>query len=124
MPSTDSPTYRDDTPSKVCVRRPSVMLVRVEPDDEASLGLDQLPVRVLRVRHPLPACTRMRILRPEVLLVGPTVHPRDIGLLTDAAYDIAAGILHVGPFIGREGLHAWVVRTLGIVQSRRAERAA
>jgi len=111
--------------SFVSVRRPSVMLVRIEPGHEPSeLGLDDLPVRVLRVRHPLPACVRMRILRPEAILVGPSVQPRDLSLLMDVAYDTQAALMPLSHMVGQCALRPWLLRMLDVVQERRAQPPA
>lgn len=111
--------------SFVSVRRPSVMLVRIEPGHEPSeLGLDDLPVRVLRVRHPLPACVRMRILRPEAILVGPSVQPRDLSLLMDVAYETQAALMPLSHMVGQCALRPWLLRMLDVVQERRAQPPA
>jgi hypothetical protein len=98
------------------------MLVRIEPGHEpVELGLEDLPVKVLRVRHPLPACVRMRILHPEVLLVGPSVQPRDLALLQDAAYETQAALVALAHVTERCALRPWVLRMLDAVQERRDE---
>jgi hypothetical protein len=97
------------------------MLVRIDPGHEPlELGLDELPVRVLRVRHPLPACVRMRILRPEAILVGASVQPRDISLLMDAAYEIQAAIMPLSQMVERCALRPWLLRMVDVVEERRS----
>jgi hypothetical protein len=95
------------------------MLVRMDERDEAALGLDQLPVRILRVRHALPACHRMRIVHPEIVLVGRDVAALDLPLLLDSAFETAAGILHIALNLDAEAVRAWVARTVDIVRERR-----
>ncbi len=110
--------------SHVSIRRPSIMLVRIEPGAEPSeLGLDDLPYKVLRVRHPLPACTRMRVTRPHVVLVGTSVLPRDFVLVLAAADRIGAAVALLGGLTGPDGLRDWVVRSVDEVHTRRAGRA-
>ena len=100
------------------------MLVRIDPGHEPpELGLDDLPVRVLSVRHPLPACVRMAIVRPEVILVGVSVQARDLALLMDAAYDIQAAIMPLAHWVGRCALRPWVLRMVDVVRDRRSEPA-
>jgi hypothetical protein len=102
---------------------PRVMLVRLEPGEEPSeLGLVRLPVSVLRVRHPLPACERMRVMRPQVVIVGPSVVDRDLALLMHAAGETDAAILHLGSLVDRETLADWLLRAIELVTASRAER--
>lgn len=108
--------------SGVFVRKASVMLIRIAPEDEADLRLEELPMHVLRVRHALPAIVRMQNLRPDLVLVGRRVPPRDLGHVLDAAFEIAAGAQQVGAFLGRDALHEWMLRMVGIVRQRRAQR--
>jgi hypothetical protein len=108
--------------SYVRIRIASVMLVRIDPGTEPEdLRLDETDLEVLRVRHPVPACTRMRVMRPAVVLVGKSVKPRDFILLLRAADDIGAEVFLVDAVAPAEGLHAWVVRIAGAVQARRYE---
>ena len=101
------------------------MLVRIEPGLEPTeLGLELLPVRVLRVRHPLPACVRMRILRPEAVLVGESVQPRDLSLLMDSAYEIQAALMPLSHMARNCALLPWLLRMLDVVRERRNEPTA
>jgi hypothetical protein len=110
--------------SHVRIRTPGVMLVRIDPGHEpAGLRLQDLPYEVFRVRHPLPACTRMGTLRPAVVLVGKTVQPRDFVLMIAAADAIGAAIVLVDALVAPEGLYAWVVKSAITVLERRAEQA-
>jgi hypothetical protein len=111
--------------SLVSVRRPTVMLIRIDPGHEPTeLGLGDLPVSVLRVRHPLPACLRMRILLPEAILVGPSVQPRDLSLLMDAAYETQAALMPLAHMVGQSALRPWLLRMLDVVRERRDESPA
>jgi hypothetical protein len=98
------------------------MLVRIEPWEESMLLLRDLHTRVIRVRHPLPACERMRVTKPAVIIVGASVRPRDFELLVDEAYELRAAVLQVGqvPF-GK--LRTWIAMALDKVSQRRAAEA-
>jgi len=112
-------TKRD---SYVGLRPDVVMLVRIEPWEESMLLLRELNTRVVRVRHPLPACERMRVQKPAVIIVGASVQPRDFELLVDEAYELRAAVLQVGqvPF-GK--LRSWIATALDRVRQRRAAEA-
>ena len=106
---------------RIRVLPPSVMLVRIEPGDEpAELGLEELGVRVLRVRHPIPACQRMRITRPFVVVVGESVREAQRRLLVEEASQIGAALLPLGPLVDRPSLGPWMRGALERVAKRRA----
>jgi hypothetical protein len=85
---------RDPQASGVRFRQlPPIMLVRVPEDVEAQLELSSLAVRVLRVRHPLPACHRAHITRPSVIVIGGGVRSVDADLLSTEAVRIRAAVL-------------------------------
>jgi len=96
-----------------------VMLVRVASWEESPLCLQDLPARVVRVRHPLPARERMRIMKPAVIIVGASVRPKDFELLVDEAYGLDAAVMQLGqvPF-GK--LRLWIDMMLDKVGQRRA----
>ena len=98
---------------------PVVMLVRVASWEESPLCLQDLPARVVRVRHPLPARERMRIMKPAVIVVGASVRPKDFELLVDEAYGLDAAVMQLGqvPF-GK--LRLWIDMMLDKVGQRRA----
>jgi hypothetical protein len=99
------------------------MLVRLETGEEPrELGLARLPVSVLRVRHPLPACERMRVTRPLVVIVGPTVLERDFALLMRSAEETDTAILQLGSSVARDFLAAWLRRAIEVVTASRAKR--
>jgi len=109
--------------SQVRLRMPCVMLVRIDPGTEPEdLRLEDTPFAVLRVRHPVPACTRMRVMHPAVVLVGRSVKPRDFVLLLRAADEVGAEVFLVDAVRPDEGLHEWLVRMAGAVQAGRDER--
>ena len=112
-------TKRD---SYVGLRPDVVMLVRIEPWEESMLLLRELNTQVVRVRHPLPACERMRVQKPAVIIVGASVQPRDFELLVDEAYELRAAVLQVGqvPF-GK--LRSWIAMALDKVRQRRTAEA-
>ncbi|HEY8090561.1 MAG TPA: hypothetical protein VIF09_22020, partial [Polyangiaceae bacterium] len=67
-----APTEDGSTPrsSGVWLKGPCVMLVRIEDVAELpELDLEGRRLRVVRVRHPLPACQRMVVLQPRVVIV-------------------------------------------------------
>jgi hypothetical protein len=96
-----------------------VMLVRIEPWEESMIPLRDMHARVVRVRHPLPACERMRIQKPAVIIVGAGVRTQDFELLVDEAYELRAAVLQVGQVpIGK--LRTWIATVLDRVRQRRA----
>ena len=101
----------------------SIMLVVVD-DAEQAMTIDwtELAHRVLRVRQPIPACERMRITRPLVVVVGPTVARRDVDQLRDAARETGSEVVELRPFAGREALRDAVCRAVARASSRRADR--
>ena len=101
----------------------SIMLVRVDHADEA-MGLDWNAFAdcVLKVRHPLPACERMRVMRPPVVIVGSTVGGRDVERLIHAAREIGCDLLELGAFVARAALHEALRRAVARASSRRADR--
>ena len=92
--------------------RPRIMLVRADdPQQTAHWGLDELDelgVEVLRVRHPLPACARMHVTRPKVVVLGQDIRPVDVAFIKRAAREIGAKIVQLGPLIARDALRGWV----------------
>jgi len=100
-------------------KQEAVMLVRVEPWEEGPLLLRELPVRVLRVRHPIPACARMRLTRPAVVVAGARVREADFELLVDEAYGLHAAVMQVGQ-VPWSNLRTWIATALDQVRRRRA----
>jgi hypothetical protein len=102
--------------------RPSVMLVRVERGEEQpELSLEHLGIRKIRVRHPLQACVRMQVLRPEVILVGSNVQPWDLAKVLNQAHAILAAVMPRSQLHAGDRLRAWVLDTIAVVRARRAE---
>ena len=124
MTERESPLPDDGSPSGVFRRRPVVMLVKIDRDREAELHLADLPVSFVRVRHTLPAVVRASILRPEILILGPGAHPRDITLLLDVAFELESGILQLSPLVAAGAVRGWVARMLEVVGERRAAKRA
>jgi len=85
---------------------PSVMLVRVE--DESPLCLDDLGVHVYRVRHPIPAIQRAGVLKPHVLVIGPTVRPIDAASLWSVAEQNGGELLELSRGVDRDHLGRWL----------------
>lgn len=108
---------------RVAVCRPCIMLVRVAPEEELEeLDLEDLPVRVLRVRHPVPACQRMGITRPLVVIIGDSVRDEDRQMLVDQAHRIDGAALPLGPLVNRAALRQWLREAMRIVAERRVAR--
>jgi hypothetical protein len=100
------------------------MLIRIPVGGEPSgLRLNELPFAVLRVRHPLPACTRIAVMRPAVILVGSSVQPRDFDLVARAAEDVGAAAVLVDGLVDTLKLHDWVATTVVAVIAKRQQRA-
>jgi hypothetical protein len=100
------------------------MLVRFEAGEEpAFLEVDDFPVDVLRVRHPLPAIHRMHVVRPLVVIVSTRVRADDVALIKRAAKEISAVMLQHSPLVTAETMRAWVCDAIDRAASLRAERA-
>jgi len=95
-----------------------VMLVRVASWEESPLCLHDLPARVVRVRHPLPARERIRITKPAVIIVGAGVRPKDFELLVDEAYFLGAAVMQLGQ-VPPSRLRLWIGLMLDKVGQRR-----
>jgi hypothetical protein len=122
MTSSDSPTSSPRI-SLVSIRRPSVMLVRIEPGEEPEgLDLDALAVHVFRVRHPLPSCVRMSVLRPEVILVGPSVQPRDLACMIEQANEIQAAVVWMTLLGAQDSLPERLLELIDAVREKRDQR--
>jgi hypothetical protein len=100
-----------------------VMLVRVEAWEEQLLLLRDVAAEVARVRHPLPACDRMRVMKPAVIIVGAGVRPADFERIVDEAYELRAAVLQVGQ-VPWGKLRSWIGTALEKVRQRREAAAA
>jgi hypothetical protein len=101
------------------------MLVRIERGEEqGELGLESLGILVYRVRHPLPACQRIRVLRPEVILAGESVLSPDLAHLLFAAHETVAAVMPRTQLLDGARLREWVVETIEVVRRRRREALA
>jgi hypothetical protein len=94
--------------------------VRIESGEEARLGLGELSVRVLRCRHPIPACQRARITQPLVVVVGDDVREWSRPMLVETCHDIGAAMLQLGPLVVRSALADWMREAMARVVARRA----
>ncbi|HEX8796904.1 MAG TPA: hypothetical protein VF765_38395 [Polyangiaceae bacterium] len=111
--------------SDVQVRRPCLLLIGIEPGEEpAELGIRELAgaLRVLRVRYPIPACQRIRIVRPHVIIVDRTVRAWSLAAIEQAAKEVGAPILQLGPLVCREVLGKWLRHALEASLASRAAR--
>jgi hypothetical protein len=89
--------------------RPRIMLVRIEREAEPTeWGLNGLDVEILRVRHPLPACARMQVTRPFVVIVGQDVRAVDVAFIKRTAHQIGARVIQLSPLLARDSLGAWL----------------
>jgi hypothetical protein len=89
------------------------MLVRVEAQDERpEWGLSELDVEVLRVKHPLPACARIEVTRPAIVIVGENIRPVDMAFLKRSAREVGAKVLQLGPLIALNAVHGWLQAVL------------
>jgi hypothetical protein len=107
--------------------KPLVMLVRIEPGEEPKeLALDELGADVVRVRHPLPACARLRVVRPMVVIVNAEIRAQDVAFVRRAASEIGARVLQLGPIVARDQLRDWLRDAIDEVSRERAsaERSA
>ena len=100
-----------------------VMLVRMEAWEEQMLLLRDITAEVVRVRHPLPACDRMRVMKPAVIIVGASVRPADFERVVDEAYELRAAVLQVG-HVPWGKLREWIGTALERVRERRAAETA
>ncbi len=111
--------------SYVRARKPCIMLVGIDAGAEpAELGLEDLAgaLCVVRVRHPLPACERMLVLRPLVVILGQSVREWALPVLEKTTKEIDAALLQLGPLVVRDALRDWLRRTLEATMARRLLR--
>jgi hypothetical protein len=94
-----------------------IMLVRM--GDELDLGLEGLAVDVLRVKHPLPACERMRITRPLVVVVGSGIPEKDLERLALVARETGCEILECDAFVSHAAVKSALRRAVARAIARR-----
>jgi hypothetical protein len=89
------------------------MLVRIEREAEPpEWGLDDLDVEVLRVRHPLPACQRMEVTRPVIVVLGEEVRPIDVAFVKRTAREIGARVVQLSALLARDSFGKWLRATV------------
>ena len=90
-----------------------IMLVRIERGEEPEelLRLNE-ECQLLRVRYALPACERMRITRPLVVVLGPNVREWDVVHLERTATEIDATMIQLGPMIVPGSLQGWLTEAM------------
>jgi hypothetical protein len=71
---------------------PCVMLVRVE-SPEVVRALERFHVQVLHVRQVIPACERMRVTKPLLVLLGDSLRSEDVHELYERAMELDADVL-------------------------------
>jgi hypothetical protein len=86
------------------------MLIRIERQDPqiSSWGLEEMDAEVLLVKHPLPACERMRVTRPAIVIIGEDVRPVDVAFIKRAARETGARVVQLGPLLVRDSLRNWI----------------
>ena len=115
-----------DADESTDIRRsvPCVLLVRIEEgEDPPELRLREQPLLVLRVRHPLPACVRIRVVHPHVVVVGRSVMPGFLPELFRAARAVKAELLDLS-VTGRHELHDSLIAGIRASLARRAKPSA
>lgn len=111
--------------SGVWLKGPCVMLVRIDPGAELpEFDLEGRRLQVVRVRHPVPACQRMGILRPRIVVVGESVREWDVALLQGQAKKIGAAVLRLGPLVSRATIPGWFRQVLETDMKARARQGA
>jgi hypothetical protein len=95
--------------------RPRIMLVRIEPKTSQEWGLKELDAEVLNVKHPLPACERMKVTRPVIVIVGEDIRPVDVAFIKRTARETGARVVQIGPLLVRDSLRNWLRTALAEV---------
>lgn len=112
-----------DRESHVAIRdaAPTLMLVGLTALEELRLGVAAgVPgMRVLRVRYALPACVRMDVVRPELVVLGARVPSRDVTIAMETAYRCVAAFLQVSPLLDPPSFQSWIERMVVAVGDRR-----
>ena len=97
------------------------MLVRIERGEEPrELALEELDADVVRVRHPLPACARIRVVRPLVVILNAEVRAQDVAFVRRTATEIGAKVLQLGPIVSRSAMREWLRDALDEAMRERA----
>ena len=88
---------------RVRIVPPKVMLIGLAAGEEPpALGLEERVVEIVRVRFARPACVRIRVLRPHVVVVGPGVKPHHLPELVRASRDGTAEIVDLSVVRGQK----------------------
>jgi hypothetical protein len=74
---------------------PAVRVLTIRADEWTQSILDGAGAEMLKVRHPVPACTRIEVTRPAVVVVGTTVQWRDFLLVMAAAASVGARVIEL-----------------------------
>ena len=98
--------------------------MRVDRSATQDWGLDELDIEVLRVRHPLPACARMVVTRPVLVILGQEVRSVDIAFVKRVAREINAKVVQLGPRSTRTSFRGWVEWALDAASEQATPRAA
>jgi hypothetical protein len=116
-PGSDSEPPEPSGDSRASDDSATVMLVRVEPSDEAALQLGAFVV--LRGRYPLQVCERIRVTRPLAVVVGRGVRDDDVERLTAAARRVSCDVVAMDAFVSPSVLRETVRRAIARARARR-----
>jgi hypothetical protein len=99
---------------------PSFTVLTVRIGEPSVYGaIERLGLQVLRVRHPLPACQRIRVTRPIAVIVGPTIRAADMDCIAQAAAEVEARMVEL-TVVGEDRLGAVLQRVVGAVVVQRS----
>jgi hypothetical protein len=89
------------------------LTVRVEPQaEQPEWGLSEMDAEILRVKHPLPACARIEVTRPKIVILGEDIRPVDVAFVKRSAREVGAKVLQLGPLIARNAVRGWIEAVL------------
>jgi hypothetical protein len=109
------------TPQQSGVRlsAPHCILTVGVDDPSVQAAIERVGLRVLRVRHPLPACQRILVMRPIVVVVGP-MRAVDVEDVAARAAEVNARVIEVA-VISEQRLTAVLQR---VINAAVVERSA
>jgi hypothetical protein len=87
-----------------------ILTVRVD-DPWTQATIERLGVPLLQVRHPLPACERILVNRPIVVVVGPKIRAQDMQCVARAAAEVHATLVEAA-FVGEARLVSVLLRAI------------
>jgi hypothetical protein len=100
----------------------TILTVRIgEPSVYEAIA--RLGLRVLQVRHPLPACQRIVVTRPVAVVVGPTIRATDMDCIARAAAEVEARLVELA-MVGEDRIAAVLQRVVSAVVVERSSLPA